>query len=112
MYTIECNNCRETNQLNEKMKNTTVRCHICKEVIQIGEVKKEVVKNINKIDDHEIRINGIEKKTPVCPPLTVVGPIVTTFGNAFDQMFGTITGLGFGIIVIGVILKICLLLFS
>ena len=61
MFEVECNNCREVNQLNDRMKNKTVRCHICKKVIQIGEVKKEVVKNINMLDDHELRIQVIEK---------------------------------------------------
>jgi len=64
MFEVECNNCREVNQLNDRMKNKTVRCHICKKVIQIGEVKKEVVRNINILDDHEDRIQVLEKPKP------------------------------------------------
>ena len=60
MYEIECNNCRETNQLHDRMKGKTVRCHICQDVIQVGEVKKELIRNINRIDDHENRIQAIE----------------------------------------------------
>ena len=62
MYIVECSNCREACQLNDLVKNKTLRCHICKKIIQVGEIKKEVVKNINQLDDHELRIEAIENK--------------------------------------------------
>jgi hypothetical protein len=62
MFEIRCNNCRETNQLNDRMKDKTVRCHICMEIIQVGEVKEEVIVNINKLDNHEKRIKKLEDK--------------------------------------------------
>lgn len=60
MYIVECQNCREANQLNDLVKDKTVRCHICNDIIQVGCTKKEVVKNINILDDHEIRIQELE----------------------------------------------------
>ncbi len=62
MYIIDCQNCREANQINDKMVNKTIRCHICQKIIQIGEVKKEVIidiNDINKIDELEEPKNEI-----------------------------------------------------
>lgn len=47
VFEIKCNNCKEVNQINDRMKDITVKCHICNEVIQKGEVKKKPDKKIN-----------------------------------------------------------------
>ena len=65
MYQIECNNCRETSQIHDRMKGRFVRCHICKEVIQFSVVENEVLRNMNKIENHEKRILELENPEPV-----------------------------------------------
>ncbi len=66
MFEIKCKNCGEVNQIHDKMENKTIRCHICKEVIQIGEVKKEVVKNINKKGDVLEGVLGVFMALVIC----------------------------------------------
>lgn len=62
MFVVECDNCRAANGLDDTMKNKTVRCFNCNKIVQVGTVKKEVVRNINQIDNHELRIKALEKK--------------------------------------------------
>ena len=69
MYIVHCQNCSEDVQLHDRMKMKTVRCHICAAVIQVGEVRREVIKNMNRIEDHEERITNIEQTQPVQPIL-------------------------------------------
>ena len=64
MYIIHCQNCSEDIKTHDRMRSKTIRCHICCAVVQVGDVKREVVKNINRIDNHEERITDIEQKPP------------------------------------------------
>lgn len=62
MYIIHCRNCGEDYQAHDRRKSDTIRCRLCHRAIQAGNVKREVIKNMNRIDDHEERITNVEQK--------------------------------------------------
>lgn len=64
MYVIHCQNCSEDYQAHDRRKSDTIRCPLCRRVIQAGNVKREVVKIVNRVDDHEKRITCIERTRP------------------------------------------------
>ena len=77
VFVIHCQNCSEDVQLHDGMRSKTVRCYICCAVLQVGEVEKEVIKNMNRIEDHEERIGGVEQKQEAGPSISVLPPLCT-----------------------------------